>query len=207
MLLVNCAWCPNQNIYRYTQISSFAHPTCLRLSIWHHWCNFIEAASFWYSGRARCCYRETFCWICVYYTSTYVYKGQNIKATFYCYPLVSLLSTGLHWYRRSEDLIYLSNVEDLFRIRFAAPFVINDITINVMKPSCLTSGLEEKVCLIGNHTLSDSFRCVFSWYLFIHKLLYVGLIKQGLHGEIPFRANYVVNSLSCRTDSGLYVFI
>ena len=124
--------------YRYTQINSFPHPTCLWLSIRHHWWNFIETASFWNSGRARCCYRETFCWICVYSTSTYVYMGQNIKARFHRYPLVSLLSTG-HWYRRSADLIDPSNKEDLFRIGFASPFVINDITINVMKPSCLTS--------------------------------------------------------------------
>ena len=87
----------------------------------------------------------------VYTPSTYGYKRQDIKTGFQC----------LHWYRRPGDLIGPCSLENLFHRGFAAPYVINDFTVNVVKRSCLALGLEKKICLIGRCFLSDSFHCIF----------------------------------------------
>lgn len=56
----------------------------------------------------------------------------------------------------------------------AAPFVINGITVNVMKPACFSSGLEKKVCLTRTLSTSDSFHCI---DLLVLLFIFAGLCK------------------------------
>ena len=58
-------------------------------------------------------------------------------------------------------LLLVILMEKMVRCRFASHYVIiNGIKMNVVKRNGLTSGFEEKVCLIGNCPVSDSFHCL-----------------------------------------------
>ena len=56
-------------------------------------------------------------------------------------------------------------MKKLVRRGFAVPYLINCMTINVMKLNCLNKKLEKNICLIVNCSVSDNFSVGIAVYI------------------------------------------